>query len=397
MALDQGASASVWASTSMPSSQQRHQRRQYGDDELILNYRDAVVYGRDLKLLEESSSWLNDSLLHFGMLRLHHRYCRPGDSDTEDCDKNNDSDQDGSAKRSRQDHDRNEHNGSLLAPSAPSSILYVDPSVLSFLMHQVWGGDEDEEELLSEFCTSHNYFRGVQVAFLPVNDDLADSRWNTGCAHMGMAAGTHWSLLVVVSLASSSRENDDNKVDIKSLRFHHFDSVKGYNYAAAVAVATLWARLWTMREKKNNHNYGKCADECEVAETEVSPSVPTAAGVAADGDRPASQHPTTTTVVRVCEYAAVPQQSNGYDCGLHVLGTIEAILLDRRRKEQTMTMTTTTTPPGGMTASLQDYDGTMTREVAAVVKYFGGDSARVCLSLRQRMVQEIRDLASASA
>jgi hypothetical protein len=366
--VDEGAAATPWSAAArlaLAPPSPRRRRQQFGDDELIVNYRDAVVYGRDLKLLESPSSWLNDSLVHFGMLRLLHGSCRtPTDSD-------NNSGSNGGAKRARRWID----DSSTLASSSPGGVLCVDPSVLSFLMHQVLGG-EDEDEELQDFCLSHNCFRGIQVVFLPVNDDFADPHW-AARAHTGTAAGTHWSLLVAVASAAD-RDGEENVRG--PLQFHHFDSVRGHNRATAVAVATLWSRVWQMAQE--SAPVGEA-----VAKKEAAPPT-TAAAPAAEAPAPGSLASLNSTTVRVRECAG-PQQSNGYDCGLHVLGSVEAILLlllSERDRCPRKPMTAAAAAAAGIDEGTAE---------AAVAEYFGFDQAEACTRLRQRMAREIRDLATA--
>jgi hypothetical protein len=363
--VDEGAAATPWSAAArlaLAPPSPRRRRQQFGDDELIVNYRDAVVYGRDLKLLESPSSWLNDSLVHFGMLRLLHGSRRtPSDSDSD-----NNSGSNGAAKRARRWLD----DSSTLASSPPGGVLCVDPSVLSFLMHQVLGGGDEDDEL-QDFCLSRSCFRGIQVVFLPVNDDLADPHW-AARAHTGTAAGTHWSLLVAVA-SSADRDREENVRG--PLQFHHFDSVRGHNRATAVAVATLWSRLWQMAQASEPVG--------DAVATKAAASRTAASAPAAEPTAPGSLASQNSTTVRVRE-CACPQQSNGYDCGLHVLGSVEAILLLLSERDRC--------PRKPITAAAGIDEGTAE---AAVAEYFGFDPAEACTRLRQRMAREIRDLATA--
>jgi len=168
--------------------------REYGDDELVMNYHDACIYGRDLKLLEsDSSSWLNDACIHYYLTRLQQQY--------------------------------------------PNKQLFMDPSVVSFLMHQC----EEDEELL-------DLWRGYDFAcfhriFVPINDNMASSHWTTP------GLGTHWSLLVVMMEESVPS-------------YYHFDSVPGGNAYAAQAVAAKWQQLWQVATTTGQNDLGQ-AKVCE--------------------------------------------------------------------------------------------------------------------------------------
>jgi sentrin-specific protease 8 len=131
------------------------------DSDLILNYHDAVVYGSDLKILQSRTEWLNDACIHFffNLLQL--------------------------SEETHQD-------------------LYMDPSVLSFFMHQC-----TDEEDMEDFVTNTKFPETGRI-FIPVNDKMAlSSAWQQ--PH----SGNHWSLLVVTT----------SKKD--SFQFWHFDSVHG--------------------------------------------------------------------------------------------------------------------------------------------------------------------------
>jgi Ulp1 family protease len=181
---------------------QQQQQQHFEDDELVVNYEDACIYGRDLKLLEEvdcdtkNASWLNDACLHFQFMRLQHRQkTRP----------------------------------SVLRSSGTSSFgtdLFWDPSVVSFFVHQCQLHDTDE---LRDLALGYNNFKGINRIFVPINDNfLASSSWQTP----GM--GSHWSLLIFLCNDSAS-----------SKQFLHFDSVPGSNTRAARSVALKFIDMWT--------------------------------------------------------------------------------------------------------------------------------------------------------
>jgi sentrin-specific protease 8 len=142
----------------------------YADDEMVVNYHDACLYGRDLKLLDSPTAWLNDSCIHYQFMRL------------------------------QQDFPQH---------------LFIDPSVLSFLMHQC-----DEEDDLRDFRHSHGNFARYNRIFLPINDDLASDQWQIP------GQGTHWSLILICDAS-----------------YFHFDSVKKNNDFAAAAVAQQWHKM----------------------------------------------------------------------------------------------------------------------------------------------------------
>lgn len=190
------------------------------DDELLVNYNDAVMYGRDWKLLV-TNGWLNDACIHYHLQRLQHRY---GQSNNQ--------------------------------------FVLLDPAVVSFLVHQA---DADDRR---EFRAQHKLQDNSDMHILiPINDSMVTRAdwWNM--------AGTHWTLLHYRQQQQHAR--------IRPL-WRHYDSMAttctSRNSQAAQTVARILC--W------NND-----ADDTAIIES-----------------------------------IAVPQQTNGYDCGIHVLATIENIL-----------------------------------------------------------------------
>lgn len=154
-----------------------------GEDEsirnrLLLNYNDAVMYESDLQLLECPTAWLNDACMHFGMRRLYEE-------------------------------------------SKDKDVAFMDPAVLSFLMHQC----EDEEDM-EDFLRGNPGLLTRKRILCPINDGHAPSR------HWQRRTGTHWSLLIIEC-------NKDN-----THAPYHWDSVSGSNRNTAHAVAARFASLF---------------------------------------------------------------------------------------------------------------------------------------------------------
>jgi sentrin-specific protease 8 len=196
---------------------------QFGDNELVINYNDAVIYGKDLGLYENRTAWLNDACIHYRLTRLQQKY----------------------------------------DPTSKSE-LFFDPAVVSFLMHQV----EDEDEM-RDFSRGYNHFESTKRIFVPVNDNMGSSHWQTP------GLGSHWSLLVL---------NVSSEPPISL----HFDSVTGSNQKTAQAVATkLYQALDTARQSARRDLENNVVQEC-----------------------------------------ITPQQKNGFDCGVHVLANAEALSVE---------------------------------------------------------------------
>lgn len=328
-----------------PQSQQTTRREEYGLDELVVNCRDACIYGRDLLLLEEptKTAWLNDACLHFALQRL-----------------------------MQQVEEEAEHRTS----STPRDVLCLDPSVLSFLMHQC----DDKDDLL-DFGQGYNHFAGVHRVYLPINDNLTNRNWHIP------GGGTHWSLLLVVASSmmdehhqpprredgeanddQQSPENDGSAVEPRNntdgeecLRFYHFDSVSGHNSEVARSVAAQWYKVWSLAK-----NQKRLDSTTALQHPPPQPGPPV---------KPSSP---PVAIVHDCR---APQQRNGCDCGLHVLGTTEALLHGGGG-------------PGTRDCD-EDHNDVETLE-SRVERYFHGDSSAVCAQLRDRIAQDIRALAAAS-
>ena len=111
----------------------------YTEGEMVLNFHDACLYGRDINILQDPKAWLNADCIHFALVSLQ-----------QNC----------------------------------SDVLFLDPSVVFCLVHQC----EDDNELLD----LGRQFQNASMVALPVNDTLASgSQWQTP------GLGSHWSLLLM--------------------------------------------------------------------------------------------------------------------------------------------------------------------------------------------------------
>lgn len=97
--------------------------KEHDDSEQVLNFRDALIYRGDLKLVQSRTAWLNDSLIHFYFNVLSSIH---GDND----------------------------------------CVFMDPSVVSFFIHQCCD-DED----LEDFKASTT-FPTTGLIFIPVSNVL---------------------------------------------------------------------------------------------------------------------------------------------------------------------------------------------------------------------------------
>lgn len=170
------------------------------DDALMVNYRDACVYGRDWKLVASATAWLNDVCIHYHFATLQAAH--------DDAFKNDES---------------------------SKSTLLLDPAVISFFVHQC----EDDDEV-ADFLRGYGGFTAAKRILVPINDSMAagNANWNQPGSLGG--GGTHWSLLVVTLHV----DQDSRPAPAVTLYAHHFDSQprtrqrRSTNAVAAQDVAT---------------------------------------------------------------------------------------------------------------------------------------------------------------
>ena len=142
---------------------------EFRDDEQILTYHNTLVYGSDLRIMQSQNAWLNDACINFFMSVLQHS------PDTR-------------------------HN------------KFVDPSVISCLMHQCT--DEDDIE---DFRKGFDLVTDGKL-FIAVNDNM-----RLGANWMIPNSGNHWSLLAIVFEGG------------KAVAAWHFDSMQSSDNINAAA------------------------------------------------------------------------------------------------------------------------------------------------------------------
>jgi Ulp1 protease family, C-terminal catalytic domain len=253
------------------------------DDVLLIDYKDVCIYGRDYKLLLSERAWLNDTCLQYQLVRLSDHYAELVGAGLH-------SNSNGSTSKSS---NRNIHD----------NVVLLDPAVVSFFMHQC----ESDDELLEDFLPGYDGFRNTDRIFVPINDSLTSTQQVVG-------QGTHWSLLVlhlnrnhsVATKVDDAREHDTSKeqspevVEIYGL---HYDSVSSSrNRMVAKAVAQKFAYTLRLLQEQDS-------------------TTTTSKDATSKSDK--NSVPLLAANVMECH---VPQQANGWDCGLHVLATVEVLL-----------------------------------------------------------------------
>ena len=249
-------------------------------DSLLVEYQDACVYRSDLALLESNTAWLNDACLHFQMTRLQQRTQPPPPPSAAAA-------KDGLMPR----------------------IVCIDPSVVSFFMHQLSFQDKDDIDEMKTLCQSWglpllqqdreiaNNETPVLLLLLPINDNHGAS----SLSFQTPGSGTHWSLLVcAIYVPQQGQDHDEND---KGCVFFHFDSSKGYNAPTAKRVANKLKKMYLIYQQEEVQ--GESASSSE--------------DMAMNGATSSMLH----DHVFECQ---TPQQTNGYDCGVCTLCNAQAII-----------------------------------------------------------------------
>eukprot|EP00977_Amphora_coffeiformis_P004917 scaffold1049_cov168-Amphora_coffeaeformis.AAC.11 len=161
----------------------------FGPDDLVVNFHDACVYGRDLALFESPCEWLNDACINFALTDL-----------------------------------QVSHDADAKVKNQQATTLFLDPAVLAFLMHHC----QDQDDF-QDFVRGCRGFVGITRLVVPINDTLTSQNWAIP------GKGSHWSLLL---MERNSPGQDEE------IRGFHFDSVTGsinHNVAQAVADKIVYA------------------------------------------------------------------------------------------------------------------------------------------------------------
>lgn len=229
-------------------------------DTLVLDYQNACVYRSDLALLESNTAWLNDACIHFQMTRL------ASGNDPE-----------------KQDTNPTTAAGSLKEYSP--RIQCLDPSVVSFFMHQLSFEDEDDLDEMKTLCQSwglpSEYDQKSSnpiIMLLPINDNHGAS----SLSFQTPGGGTHWSLLLCAIMQGE-------------WIVFHFDSSGRYNAQIASRVANKLQQMQSVCQGENDSE-------------------------AEEGGRNKSSK---EILILECQ---TPQQTNGYDCGVCTLCNAQAII-----------------------------------------------------------------------
>ena len=304
---------------------------------IIVSYNGTCcIYKSDLRLLESDTEWLNDNCINFRMTRLAEiteveRGKKKGEKEVNNYAKPNSTTTNCSAFNSN---------------DAKNEIrfLFLDPSVVSFFMHQLSIDDEeDREEIIGLYknnwglgfaSTSDHTMMPNQrqngggdknvVMMIPINDNHAGS----SLSFQSPGSGNHWSLLLVLihqqypQLPRSDVDNGDggggledgkyvHLQEVKNeggrqssnlARFFHFDSCKGCNSGAAKVIAARVEKILSIGGG-GDRNWDRVS---------IKPL----------NQQQKDERIKPVATVSECQ---TPQQLNGYDCGLCTLANAQII------------------------------------------------------------------------
>ena len=270
--------------------------RIFKDNELLINYHDAVIYGWELKLIERRTEWLNDSCIHFYFTHLQQEHL---------------------AKKN----------------ATARSFLFMDPSVVSFWMHQCV--DQDE---IYDFCTSTRFPGRVDQSdgtiFIAVNDKMSRTSSSPFSFHddwQVSGGGNHWSLLVIQVKGGTStkkRKTTGESSKPQSIEFWHFDSV---------------------------HNSGNLRAAQDIA-SKLSEHVYPGASIL------------TQSTEGMVQQAKTPQQENGYDCGVHVLAAAKILSKSLFTNPSSDILDLEQSLRQEMGANPQDFCSNLRREISSEIR-----------------------------
>jgi hypothetical protein len=223
--------------------------------------------------------------------------------------------------------------------------LPLDPAVISFIMHQLDESDEDYEDEVSNLMSTWNLEQqqcSIKRLFLPINDEYGSSSLSYTQGQQ-QASGSHWSLLLVDIVMSAAAPpvhttQQHNNVTMPEIKFYHCDSHRGYNQFAAHAVANKVKRVFLKHYSTGDND-------------------------------------STAANVTECQ---VPQQSNGFDCGLYTLGFAEALL--RLSKDN---------PCGG---NRNKNDGLLKISIETSIASYMSEQINFASNLRKRIREDIQNL-----
>lgn len=409
----------------------------------------CCIYQSDLKILDSDSEWLNDSCINFQMIRLSEKAVAAAVvDDVQTKQRRTTVNKNGKQRLPRYNNNNNHDDGA----DSKIRVVFMDPCIVSFFMHQISVEDEeDRDEIVGLFkntweldsCQTQPKPRlrsGRQredrmvAMMIPINDNHAGSSWS--CQTPG--AGNHWSLLVVLIDTEDLHDRDmaqrqRHRQRSNYARYFHLDSSRHGNSAAAKTVATrvesilsigvsatatsttttasACAKNKTTSKNKTNSKSKTTTTAATTATTNAHDNIIDLTGDESDtqsssneatqtpSPSPTPEQPHRTSLKRMATSVGVvecstPQQSNGHDCGLCTLANAEALsgaidAVPRRRGSEGEV-----TGDGGRNGE-EDDDKKLKKWIELTLKEFVGEyggMSKMTRSIRRKIAADVRQL-----
>ena len=338
---------------------------------MILDYHDACIYPQDLELVEKENQWLNDSVMHFYFTYLQQQHRQLTTT---------------MATPTSPRASSNKAIKRLVRPRS-SPCLFMDPSVVSFWMHQCTDQDDldgfksgipfpltpsrsvsaDDNDNSNEgrFDEEDEDDNVDGYILVPINDNHAKSSdWTRP------GSGMHWSLLLVCVNKKKRQTNNMDEKDDKTQPKRNESSSYPSSPSSPSVSSNIEVRFYHFDSSKSSGNIRAARDVAKQLYEDIYCPAPFREG-----------NSCSVTVVPL----PTPQQTNGYDCGVHVLGAARVFL-----------SLVTGTSGRVVSSDVKDDDGFTTVDMfcTELTKIFGPDPGRYCRNLRNEVATLIRRLAN---
>jgi Ulp1 protease family, C-terminal catalytic domain len=251
------------------------------------------------------------------------------------------------------DNSSNNNSISTGTTNGVSTILLMDPIVVSYFMLQLDMGDMDDCITFWKSESCRDGFQAIRRVLLPINDTMAQVQVQVQvqAQNQPVNLGTHWSLLAIdiqkgtvetgtgtcsESVYKHHPTSNTNVDDVSwKLQGYHMDSVShsGNIYCAKQVAKKLHLFIHTMQHyhatqlllqaSTPTHQGSTISSSTNTACTRSSATEETETTTTTTKGMLVGPDPTMQVDVKTVN---VPQQTNGCDCGIHLLLNAETIL-----------------------------------------------------------------------
>ncbi len=389
-------------------------------DSLLLNYKDACMYQSDVQILKSKTAWLNDACIHYHMKRLesddyHYRL------EQDNC---NDDDDD--------DDDKDHGTRTRYSPRTQIQIEYLDPSIVSFFMHQLSIQDEDDHAEMVQLCQTWNHFSTMtypsgdnhvhnqqtknrkkkdepneeehqgrnenescsklKLVLLPINDNNSA----TYASFQTPGSGNHWSLLVlVIVIADSSDNRNDNKSNTNQ---------NNNNYEKVSSSSSPKQPNDTYLQNSDEHTIpsilsfyhfdssnGMNSSSAHAVSNKIQHMYSLLPSLKEQNQKDTSSSGKPNKVIE-CK---TPQQQNGYDCGIHTLAAATAIQQYRQILAKDLSVDDNNIDKVDFVLQKKEIKIALEKSVHDFVeKYHSGSVHQMARTMRESIILDLQSIAS---